>query len=172
MRLTIGMMGVVAATLLAQTAVAAPVDYDCDTPAGSFSEISQVQVGPAVHVRGTITALQWREDRRWSPLGQVRVENGDRTRSIAVRVVRIPRQARATFDVTVQTGGEPQTTRLGEVALNEAVPFELQLLPSGDAIAVVGGERRVFRLDLGRNVKIKTICSTGEFLFGGLDLGG
>ncbi len=71
----------------------------------------------------------------------------------------------------VKTGGEPQTTLFGDVGLNEALPIELQALPSGDAVVVVRGERHVFHLDLGRNAKVEASCSTGEFLFRGLDFG-
>ncbi len=60
MRLTIG-LGAAAAFLLAQAAVAAPVDYDCDTPTGSFSQLIQTQAGPAYHVLATLTPLQWRD---------------------------------------------------------------------------------------------------------------
>ncbi len=172
MRLTIG-LGAAAAFLLAQAAVAAPVDYDCDTPTGSFSQLIQTQAGPAYHVLATLTPLQWRDDpdQHWAPVGGVRLESADSTRWIAVRIGRQPAAARGRIEVRVKTGGEPQTTLFGDVGLNEALPIELQALPSGDAVVVVRGERHVFHLDLGRNAKVEASCSTGEFLFRGLDFG-
>ena len=174
MRLTITMAGIATAMLFAQRAIAAPVDYACDTPIGSYSQLVQTQAGPAYHVQGTITPLQWRDDpeRRWAPVGQVRLFNGDDTRSVALRIGRQPGAARGRIEVRLEAGGEPRTTLLGDLGLNEALPFEVQLLPSGDAVVVVRGQRHVFRLDLGRNAKVEATCSTGEFLFGGLDLGG
>jgi hypothetical protein len=171
MRLRI--LGLPALLLLgAAAATAAPVDFDCDTNEGSFSEISQVQAGPVYHVRGTLTPVQWREDPRWLPSAQVRIETGGDARGIAIRMVRAHGAERADFGVQVTGGTSPRTTTLGSAALNQAVPFELSLLASGDAVVTFGGERRVFHLDLGPNAKIHVVCSTGEFLFGGLDLGG
>jgi hypothetical protein len=174
MRSTIGFAGMAAALLLAQPAAAAPVDYNCDTPIGSYSQLVQTQAGPAYHVRVAITPLTWRDDpeRRWAPVGGVRLESADSTRWIAVRIGRQPAAERGRIEVRLQTGGAPRTTLLGEVGLNEALPIELQALPSGDAVVVVRGERHVFRLDVGRNAKVEATCSTGEFLFSGLDLGG
>ena len=156
----------------AEAALAAPMSYDSDTAAGSFSELSQVQDGPAYHVRGTITPLQWREHERWLASGQVRLETGDGSRSIAVQVIRPRGAERASFAITVDSGNRPITTTIGEVGLNEAVPFDVTLFPSGDAVVQFGTERRVYHLDLGRNLHVKVVCSTGEFLFGELDLGG
>lgn len=153
-------------------AAAAPVNYDCDTGDGNFSELSQVQAGPAYHLRGTITPLRWGAHDRYAPSAQARLENGDRSRSIAVRLVRAPGEPRATFSIEVGSGGSPQTAVLGLVGLNEALPFDVSLAASGDAVVLVGTERRTFHLDLGPNAKVSVVCSTGDFLFGGLDLGG
>ena len=171
MRLMIKMAAIATATLFVQRAIAAPVDYDCDTPAGSFSELSQTQAGPAYQLRGSITPRQWRDDRRWASVGQIRLENGDRSRSIALKVVRQPRTAQAAIEVTLQSGGEPRTETLGAVALNQAVPFELRLDPAGEGVVVMGGQRRAFHLDVGPNAKVQVICSTGEYLFSGFDFG-
>src|SRR6218665_3523762 len=179
MRLGRGLACVAAPMLLAQAAAGAPVTYDCDTPAGSFSELSQVQAGPAYSLRGSITALQWRDDRRWASVGQIRLENGDRSRSIALKVVRQPRGREAAIEVTVQGEGEPRTETLGAgalkqggafelglngggeggtetvgvVAVNQAVPFELGLNAAGEGVVVAGGQRRTFQLNLGPNAK-------------------
>lgn len=171
MRLMIGITSMAAALSLPQAAAAAPVDYDCDTPIGSFSELSQTQAGPAYSVRGSITARQWRDDRRWAASGQVRLDNGDRSRSIAVKVVRQPREAQAAIEVTLQSDGDPRTETLGTIGLNQALPFELRLDASGEGVVVVGGQRRAFHLDLGPNAKVQVICSTGEYLFSGFDFG-
>jgi len=170
MRATMAMAAAGLMLAAGSAAAAAPLTYDCDTNEGSFSELSQVQAGPAYHVRGTITPLRWAEDRRWAPSAQARLENG--SRSIAVRIMRAPREPQATFSIEVTDGGEPQTTVLGRVGLNEALPFDLSLAASGDAAVQVGTERRTFHLDLGPNAKASVVCSTGDFLFGELDLGG
>lgn len=172
MRSMIGLCGALSLIAAAEAATAAPVNYDCDTPAGSFSELSQVQAGPAFHVRGTITPLQWRDHRRWAPLGQVRIETSDRSRSIAVRVIRPRGAERAEFDIAVDNGSGVVSSELGSLALNEALSFDISLIANGDTVVQIGAERRSYRLDLGRNVQVSAVCSTGEFLFRELDLGG
>ena len=155
----------------ASGAQAAPIHYDCDTNEGSFSVIEQVEAGPVYHVRGSITPLQWRTHERWLASAQIRLENADGSRSIAVQVIRAPSAERADFGVQSRNGGEPSTIGLGQVGLNEHLPFDLSVLPSGDAVVIMGAERRVFHLDLGRNAKMSVLCSTGEFEFGDLDWG-
>ena len=152
-------------------AQAAPINYDCDTTEGSFSKIEQVQAGPAYHVRGSITPLQWRTHERWLASGQIRLENADGSRSIAVQVIRAPGAERADFGIQSRQGGEPNTIGLGQVGLNEHLSFDLSVLPSGDAIVTMGAERRVLHIDLGRNARMSVVCSTGEFEFGDLDWG-
>lgn len=172
MRATMGMMAAALVLAAQGAAAAAPVAYDCDTGDGHFSELSQVQAGPAYHVRGTITPLRWGADRQYAPSAQARLENGDRSRSIAVRLVRAPGVPRANASIEVEGGGSPQPLVLAWVALNEALPFEISLSASGEGAVLVGTERRTFRLDLGPNAKVSVVCSTGDFLFGELDLGG
>lgn len=173
MRTTIGMAAAAALMLAAQgAAAAAPVTYDCDTGQGNFSELSQVQPGPAYRLRGTITPLRWDSHERWAPSAQARLQNGDGSRWIAVRIMRAPGVERATAAIEVNSGGSPQTTSLGWVGLNEALPFDISLSAAGAAVVLAGTERRTFRLDLGANAKVSVVCSTGEFLFGALDLGG
>jgi hypothetical protein len=170
MRATMGMLAAGLVLAAEGAAAAAPLNYDCDTGDGHFSELSQVQAGSAYRLRGTITPLRWGAHERWAPSAQIRLENG--SRSIAVRLMRAPGEPRATFSIEVSSGGEPQRTLLGRVGLNEVLPFDLSLGASGDAAVQVGTERRTFHLDLGPNAKVSAVCSTGDFLFGGLDLGG
>jgi hypothetical protein len=153
-------------------AQAAPISYDCDTNEGSFSAIEQVQAGPAYHVRGSITPMQWRTHERWLASAQIRLTSADGSHAIAVQVIRAPGAERADFGVQSGTGGQPATIGLGQVSLNEALPFDLSVLASGDAIVTLGTERRVFHVDIGRNAKMSVLCSTGEFAFGDLDWGG
>lgn len=151
----------------ATAAAAAPVTYDCDTNEGSYSSIEQVQAGPTYHVRGTITPRQWREHERFLPSAQVRLESRDGSRAIAVQMIRDHGAAQARFGVQSTQGTAVET--LGEAAIDQAVPFDISVLASGDAVVALGAERRVFHLDLGRGAKVKVICSTGEFEFSDLD---
>jgi hypothetical protein len=157
---------------MAAPAAAAPVEWDCDTPGGAFSELAQVQGGPAYHVRGTVSWQRSHADSRYLPSAQVRIENGDRSRSIAVRLVLAPRAERIESSVESRNGGEPQRRTVGTAASEEAVPFEIEVAASGQAIVTLGGERVTLQVDLGPGARIAATCSTGEFLFRTLDFGG
>ena len=174
MRKTMSFAGIAVAMLFAPSANAAPVDYNCDTPIGSYSQLVQAQAGPAYRVQGSLTPLTWRDDpdRQWAPVGQVRLESSDGARWISLGIGRQPNAARGRIEVRVQAGDGRRPTVLGEVGLNEAMPFALQSSPSGEAVVIVGGERHVFRIELGSNGKVEATCSTGEFLFRGVDFGG
>jgi hypothetical protein len=168
-------IGIVAALVLGHgTAQAAPVNYDCDTNEGSYSELSQVQAGPDYHVRGTIRPLQVRAHERYLPSAQIRLENAAETEAIAVQLV--GRQGTDQFDILVTLGAGPSATlartSIGTLRLNQSVPFDLAVSSAGEASVRIGVERRTFRVALGAGAKLSVICSTGEFEFSGLDWNG
>jgi hypothetical protein len=152
---------------------ASPLVYDCDTEEGSYSQLSQVQAGPAYHVRGTITPLQVRSHDRFLPMAQIRIDNSDRSGGIAVQLASMHRDDH--FDIVVAKGAgrnsELQRTPAGTSRMNETVPFELSVSPDGNAIAIVGQQRVSLHVNIGRGGSVLAICSTGEFEFGELELG-
>lgn len=154
------------------TAFAAPLNWDCDTAAGSFSQLSQVQPGPAYRVRGTIRWVQSRVDRHYAPSGHIMIGNLEGGRWVGIQMVATPGSPRIRFGVRSQSGGEPQEEMLGDAALNEAVPFELSVSASGEATASIGGQRRTLQIEVGANTTVQATCSTGEFQFFDLELAG
>lgn len=151
---------------------ATPLQWACDTPEGAYSELAQVQAGPAYRVRGAVSWLQSRSHRRWAPSAQVRIENGERSRSIAVRVSGVHGQPQFALEVESSNGGETSRQALATAARDQAVPFEIQVSATGQAVVTIGGQSATAQVDLGPGARVTAVCSTGEFLFTGLDFGG
>lgn len=157
---------------LAAPATAAPVEWDCDTPGGSFSELAQAQSGPAYHVRGSISWQRSYRNSDYVPSAQLRIDNADRSRSIAVRMGQQPGAERIELAVASGNRDEPERRAVGTAASEEAVPFEIEVAASGAATVTFGTQRLALQVDLGPGARIAAICSTGEFLFRDLDFGG
>jgi hypothetical protein len=168
-----GLSALAALLLLAPgAAMAAPVKWECDTAAGAYSELSQVQPGPAYRVRGTMKWAQSRVDRHYAPSAQVRIDNAGATRWVGVQMLAAPRAARISLGVRLHNGGETQDVALGTAGLNEVVPFEISVSPAGEIALSIGTERRTAQVDIGPGATVSAVCSTGEFEFATIDLGG
>jgi hypothetical protein len=159
----------------ANAARALPLAYDCDTAAGSYSEISQQQAAPPYRVTGRLTALQRRTHERFLPSAQIRLEGADQRSSVVLRMVPTTRDGdrftvalATTQDADRDRDREPQADLLITVGINQPVPFELSV-SEGEASVRVGVERRTVPLRLGRGARLRILCSTGEFLFDELD---
>lgn len=165
---------ILAAALLVApgAATAAPVKWACDTPGGHYSELSQIQAGPVYRVAGTMKWAQSYADRRYAPAANIRIQSADGTRWIGVNMLAAARASRIMFGVRVQNGGEPQDETLGTAAINEVVPFEVSVSPAGEIVMSIGGQRRTAQVNIGPGATVSATCSTGEFEFGTIDLGG
>lgn len=152
------------------SAWAAPLAWDCDTAAGAFSQIKQVQAGPNYRIAGKVTPLQTRSHERWLPSAQVRIERPGRKTAAALRIVPEQRGGR-TFAVTANAtvDGKETATTLGRLSLDETLAFSLTASTEGVAVSA-GGKSSKLPVVLGPGAEILVICSTGEFDFEALEL--
>lgn len=148
-------------------AIAAPIDYDCDTAAGHFSEISLHQAGPDYRVRGSITPLLRRSHVQYVATATVFIYSADRQRTVAVQIMR---GTGSRYEVTTHrvTGGDIGRASLRPVRTGEAVPFELVSTSNG-TFAMVGEQRIDLGPPIGAGARLSITCSTGRFRFSGLD---
>lgn len=152
------------------SAAAAPLAYDCDTAAGAFSQIKQIQPGPNYRIAGKVIPRQTRNHERWLPSAQVRIERPGRRTAAAIRILPEQRGGK-TFAVTAEAmlDGKESETVLGRIRLDETLAFSL--IASADGVVVTaGGQSSKLPVVLGRGAEILVICSTGEFDFEILDL--
>ncbi len=162
-----------AAAILAgfgSAAAAAPFSYNCDTAAGSLSEIKQEQNGPAYAVAGKIGPRQTRTHERWLPTAMVRVEAKDGARFVTLQLVPQVRGGTTFAIVAASTNGDKKgRAELGKMELNETLAFTIRA--GRESVRVeAGGKSIVFPVAIGAGGHVAVSCSTGEFDFGTLDL--
>jgi hypothetical protein len=164
-----GWLSAAAASILAipAGAMAAPVEYDCDSAAGAFSEISLDQAGPDYRVRGTIRPVLLRSHPRYVATATVFIRSADRRRAAAVQIMR-GRASRYTVSALRVTDGHTGTASLPLIQTGDAVSFELVSNAAG-SFALVGGQRIDLGPAIGEAAHLSVTCSTGQFHFSGLD---
>lgn len=67
--------------------MAAPLGYECDAPAGHFSEVSQAAAGQNLSVTGTISANEVRRGGDFGPTAGVRIVGADGKQVLVLRIV-------------------------------------------------------------------------------------
>ncbi|MFZ1741831.1 MAG: hypothetical protein WAT93_03200 [Pontixanthobacter sp.] len=158
----------VAATLLiAGSAQAAPLTFDCDVPANSVSSVSNLaQTVPAIG--GTITAKKFREG-QLSPSAGVQIEAPD-GKSIAGFVLRLSASDPAVLEIMLvsNNNGKQENFQAGTISATGPIAFQLFVDDQG-AINIVLNDQSwsapFMRLIGGKE---KAFCSTGQFQFSDL----
>ena len=164
----VSMAGAALAAWLGSSAAAAPLDYDCDTAAGSYSMIDLVQPGPGYRIRGTVTGVQFRKDDRWLPTATIALVSADKSNFVSVQLMRQARDSKMELAANGLLRGERRSAEGGRVGLGEAVPFEITS-GGGRTVVQFGDKRTIFDFDLGADSRVQVSCSTGQFRFEGLD---
>jgi hypothetical protein len=98
---------------LATTAHAAPMSYDCDTAAGRFSELKQVQSGPAYRISGRVAANELAVDKRWVPVANVTIKSADNQSLAMLRLTAPTRKAPLEILLSITKAGNDTTQTLG-----------------------------------------------------------
>lgn len=155
---------VAALIALAAPANAAPFSYDCDTGAGRFSELKQVQSGPDYRLSGRISANELATHKRWAPGANITVESADKKTRASLRIL-APMQ-RAPLDVVLQItrDGQSEEKALGQVGLSQDLAFILTVA-GGQVRAEIGSMRSEAPIAIGSGASVSVVCSTGNFHF-------
>lgn len=156
--------------VVGQAGYAEPIEYDCDTPGGNYSEIALNQDGDAHRIRGTITPLELRPTRKWSPAATIYFQSQDERYTAGIQLMNASGK---TLDVIVITaeGGQTKKATAGQVRTKDAVPFDLYIPSSGESFAEVLGKRVPLGFSVGANAKLSITCSSGHFSFERLNWG-
>ncbi|HEY5723037.1 MAG TPA: hypothetical protein VIT45_12015 [Allosphingosinicella sp.] len=149
---------------LAGPAQAAPFSYDCDTGAGRFSELKQVQPGPDYRISGRISANELATHKRWAPGANLTIESADKSVRASLRILAPTRKA--PLDVVLETtkDGKTETQTLGRIGLSQDLAFVLAVA-GGQVRAEIGSMRGDAPISIGAGGSVSTVCSTGNFHF-------
>lgn len=150
---------------------AEPLQYDCDTAAGAFSELKQPVAGSSFQrVTGKVQVLSGRIDQRWLPAAAIRLDSTD-GHSIAVQ---LSAEGRDKGDITANLVAwhkdDSQTQNLGRYDRSEIRSFSISPASAGVTVQF-GKEKFDLPFNLATLASVSVTCSTGEFLFTDLVLG-
>lgn len=147
------------------TAYAGPMRFGCDTATGRYSPVTIPLTTSQLTVTGTIKPALFRKDSKWLPTAFVRLEDND-NHSVTVRLVAESSKA-AAADATVElrNGDDRSTGAAGTIALDTAMQFSISYGETGDIAIIVDGKKLSVPNQLGEDVTLSLICSTGDFIF-------
>ena len=165
---------VIALLTFAAPAHAAEQDYDCDTAAEHFSELKQTLSGSSYEASGTITARQMYVGDRYITAARVSLQSADDRNFLSFRLYGSAKASDKTLMATlfVRIDGKDSETPLGPVDLMKPLAFSLHVDPNGSARLSLGEWQRDLKIPLGSVAIASATCSTGEFQFSHLKLGG
>lgn len=161
---------ILASAVPSAPASSALLSYDCDTPSGRFSELTQVQPGPSYRIAGRVAAHELRPDKRWPSVAAIRVESADEQVRIMIEVT-AESGADGPLALSLRTidGLENEVRLLGEAPVGDALAFSL-VVADGKARIEIGGRRGEAPADVGPSATVGVGCSTGSFRFEQLTL--
>jgi len=159
-----------AAAGFSASGAAAPqtLSFNCDAVPGEVSAMDQTPLAAATAISGNLRAIEMRRDN--SSQAAATVKLASRKDFVALQLAPTePNSGR--FVVFVRHGNAKEEERviLGEVALNQSVPFSVAR--SGkDVIVAAAGQTLSVRQSFRGPPSMGVSCSTGHFLFDGVSV--
>jgi hypothetical protein len=147
--------------------------FDCDVPAGKFSEWDQTILSKGAHLSGTIQMMEARKDPKWIPAASVFLVDGENLSAVGFQVVLYKSDSINVSLSMLGLGGESGrftlATRPWEGKL---IPFTLDLSDQGNLTLHLDGASRTVSVNPFRLKKVKLSCSTGQFKFRDVQIAG
>ena len=147
---------------LASGADAAPLSYDCDTAPGRYSELKQVQSGPAYRISGRIAGQRAWQGQALGAGGQCHGRERRQPESRDAATHRSQPEGTAGRGPEHHQGGPDGVQTLGHVGLGEELAFVLTV-GEGKARVEIGSMRGEAPVDVGAGASVTIVCSTGNF---------
>jgi hypothetical protein len=144
------------------------MSFNCDAPPGELSTMDRDRLAGANAISGNLRAIEGREDNNLDPTATVRFAS--RKDFVALQLAPTSHDS-GRFVIVVRKGDahEEERTLLGEVGLNEAMPF--RVTRSGkDIIIEAAGQSVSVRQSFRGAPSMGVTCSTGHFLFDNLQV--
>jgi hypothetical protein len=153
------------AAVVSATQAAAPqmLSFTCDAVPGEVSAMDQEHLATASAISGNLRAVEMRQDNNLQPAATVKLAS--RKDFVALQLAPTePNSGR--FVVFVRNGDakEEERTLLGEVAINQAVPFSIAR-NGKEVIVAAAGQTISVRQGFRGTPSLGVTCSTGRFQF-------
>jgi hypothetical protein len=159
--------------------LAKTIYFDCDARSEHFSHIKMTQSGPHHQISGKITASTLARSSRYAPAATATLASEDGSQSIWVRMIG-PMSSKdyigqGTVDLGIMSrvdGAPFKEERFAKADMHQAIDFSIDANENGHAIIRFGGVERRVPFKVTSQVIAGVSCSTGQFTFSDLDLGG
>ena len=162
--------GIIATAIAAwsYSAGAAPILYDCDAAAGTYSNIDLTQSGPAYRVVGRVAGNYFRRHNDWHPVANVRLIAANKKNAVGIRVRRVHLNGPIEFVLQTWVDGRESLKVLSTLRRDEPAPFSIEV-EGGITRVRAAGQELVVDPVIGSGATIQIACSTGRFVFEDLD---
>lgn len=146
-----------------QAAAPQSLSFSCDAAPGEVTAMADHLPATATFISGDFRALQIRQDNNLSPAATVKLAS--RKDFVALQMTPIEPNSR-TFLVFVRNGDghEEERTMMGEVRIDQSMPFRLAR-HGKDVVVSAAGQTVTVRQSFRGAPNIGVSCSTGKFLF-------
>lgn len=141
--------------------------FDCDTAAGSFSEIDFSQPGPRYHVSGNVSAKQFRYNGTWIPVANVRIVSADKQSFGGVRLQATTGRGGLELIVQSRVQGRDNSMVVATLRKGELATFSLDVVDGKMTIRVA--DKLFSGPEIGAGSAVNVTCSSGQFIFQNLN---
>jgi hypothetical protein len=150
-----------------RTAAPAINYFDCDVPLGRFSRWNQTIVSNDTGLSGTLQMIEGRKDPKWRPSASVYLIDPETGQSAGLKMILF------VYLVILDSGGKVKHDILASVPwAGKAVAFSVRLNGPGDLTVTADGKSDTVHLPGFRPRKLELVCSTGQFKFAEVVIGG
>jgi len=141
------------------------VTFDCDTPAGHYSQWKVDRTAQPVRIGGTVRALELRKEDAWVPGAHVYLYGNDGSIVVGITLSGNDRSTATLSAIVRSRKEEPKTVTLGSIPWSNSVTFDLRFDGTRTIAITAGGLAHVLELPDFRPSAVSLRCTSGSFLF-------
>lgn len=152
------------AAILAQNASAAPLAFECNAPSDTTSSVANIaQMPPAIS--GTISPKRARPAQTLPTVG-AQLISPDSASEVGF-ILSLPAPNSQVMDVTliVRRGAQSDNRKVGQIGVNEPIPFSLYVDRGGTATVTIGAQSWESEFVAIAGGTEAVFCSSGQFGF-------
>jgi len=143
-----------------------PYAFECDAPAGSFSEMNIRAPSGTIHVRGKVQFVATRSNDHWAASATVSIAGTRRLPKVGLQaLVGADRPADVFLAVRGLGGSQERVVFTSTPMTNQPIPFDLILGESGNLDVVAAGASASLTVGLIATTRVNVFCSTAHVLF-------
>jgi hypothetical protein len=155
-------------------AVAPTVNYlDCDVPPGRFSHLDQTVASTDTGISGTLQLIEGRKDPKWLPSASVYFIGSDKGQSVGLKMLLFNDDPDNVNVLVLDSGSKNEHGILASIPwMGKAIAFSVSTTGSGEYTVTVDGKSEAVHVPGFLPRKVELVCSTGQFKFADVVIGG